>query len=126
MDASKQNVFHERLLAQRKRLTQEIESQAKSRREGVNHPHELSHLPTHPADQDGEGLDADLAVEKTLRDELRAVDEALERIRNEKFGDCQRCGQPIANERLDALPFTPYCLTCEREAEAGWAVEPRR
>ncbi len=125
MDASKTKGFHERLLAEQKRLRHEIESQAESRLEAVKQPHELSHLPSHPADQDAEGLEADLSVEKTLRDELRAVDEALERIRNGEYGDCRRCGKPISSQRLDALPFTPYCLECEREAEAGGAAEPR-
>jgi RNA polymerase-binding transcription factor DksA len=31
------------------------------------------------------------------------------------YGTCERCGQPIDDERLDALPATPLCLSCKRQ-----------
>lgn len=123
MDQSKKETFHRRLLKERDRLLQDIhgsdESVVQKQREGD----ELSHLPTHPADHDAEGLDAELTFDATLRDELRAVEEALDRIRNDDFGRCQRCGKDIAVARLEALPFTPYCIRCEREEEAEQAAE---
>lgn len=46
------------------------------------------------------------------RGELRAVDAALERLAAGTYGTCRRCGQPIAAERLDALPATAICIRC--------------
>ncbi len=44
--------------------------------------------------------------------ELAAIDAALDRIDEGTFGVCVRCGQPIASERLDVVPHTPFCQTC--------------
>jgi len=47
--------------------------------------------------------------------ELAAIDAALGRIAAGTFGICARCGQPIAEKRLDAVPQTPLCQTCAGE-----------
>lgn len=44
--------------------------------------------------------------------ELKQVDAALERIDLGTFGLCEVCSEPIAEKRLDALPFTTYCIQC--------------
>ena len=44
--------------------------------------------------------------------ELAAIDAALDRIEAGTFGTCVRCGDPIAPERLDVVPHTPFCQTC--------------
>jgi DnaK suppressor protein len=33
------------------------------------------------------------------------------------FGECERCGEEIAEKRLEALPFARYCIECQRAAE---------
>ncbi len=48
---------------------------------------------------------------------LRDVVLALQKIEDGSFGDCERCGEAIAEKRLDALPFARYCITCQRLAE---------
>jgi len=48
---------------------------------------------------------------------LREVDEALERIENGSFGLCEGCEEPIARERLKAMPHARNCIECQREAE---------
>jgi DnaK suppressor protein len=48
---------------------------------------------------------------------LREVVAALAKIEDGTFGSCERCGEPIAEKRLDALPFARYCITCQRLAE---------
>jgi RNA polymerase-binding transcription factor DksA len=40
------------------------------------------------------------------------IEAALDRIANGSYGTCVRCGDPIAEERLDALPATPMCADC--------------
>lgn len=53
--------------------------------------------------------------EAHLRDEIVT---ALRRIRQGSFGHCERCGRSISQQRLNALPFTRYCITCEKAVEA--------
>ncbi|MCC6304364.1 MAG: TraR/DksA family transcriptional regulator [Rhodobacteraceae bacterium] len=44
--------------------------------------------------------------------ELRMVEAALERVATGEYGLCVRCGEAIAEERLDLLPHTPFCQRC--------------
>ena len=44
--------------------------------------------------------------------ELRQIDAALSRIDAGTYGDCAKCGDAIALQRLDALPATPFCSNC--------------
>ncbi|KGD85864.1 TraR/DksA C4-type zinc finger protein [Rhizobium sp. YS-1r] len=48
--------------------------------------------------------------------ELVAIEAALARIAGGTFGTCARCGQPISEKRLDAVPHAPLCQTCAGEA----------
>jgi DnaK suppressor protein len=48
---------------------------------------------------------------------LRDVVLALQKIEDGSFGDCERCGEPIAEKRLDAVPFARYCIACQRLVE---------
>ena len=48
---------------------------------------------------------------------LREVVAALGKIDDGSFGSCERCGEPIADKRLDALPFARHCITCQRLIE---------
>lgn len=44
--------------------------------------------------------------------EVRMIAAALDRIEAGSFGTCARCGAEIEPERLDAVPYTPFCRTC--------------
>lgn len=44
--------------------------------------------------------------------EITQIRAALKRIDDGSYGDCARCGEPIAEARLDALPWTPLCRRC--------------
>jgi DnaK suppressor protein len=44
--------------------------------------------------------------------ELRALDEAAERLHHGSYGTCVRCGGAIGAERLEALPATTSCVAC--------------
>lgn len=50
------------------------------------------------------------------RQQLDAIDAALERVADGSYGVCSRCGQRIADARLDALPVTTTCVDCARSA----------
>jgi len=44
--------------------------------------------------------------------ELRMIDAALVRVDAGTYGQCARCGAEIGDQRLDVLPFTPFCRDC--------------
>lgn len=51
--------------------------------------------------------------------QLSLVHLALERLHEGSFGECLHCGQPIGEKRLEALPWTPYCIDCQEKLENG-------
>jgi len=50
---------------------------------------------------------------------LKAIDAALERIRQGTFGECLNCGQDINAKRLEAIPWVRYCITCQELIEGS-------
>jgi DnaK suppressor protein len=49
---------------------------------------------------------------------LRLIEAALKRIADGSFGRCVGCGDEIQDQRLQALPWTLFCLRCQGELEA--------
>jgi DnaK suppressor protein len=56
-----------------------------------------------------------LTLVRSLRDTLRDVEQALDRMDAGSYGRCERCGQPIDEERLEALPAARLCMACKRQ-----------
>ena len=54
---------------------------------------------------------------------LQLVEGALDRIREGAFGQCISCGAEINAKRLDAVPWTRYCIACQEKAEQGQMEE---
>ena len=48
---------------------------------------------------------------------LKAIDDALERIKNGTYGVCEVCGKEIEEERLQAVPWTTLCIQHAKERE---------
>jgi len=46
---------------------------------------------------------------------LLAIEEALDRIEQGTYGMCRDCGEPIAEARLNAIPWTRVCITCKEK-----------
>jgi DnaK suppressor protein len=55
--------------------------------------------------------------------QLRLVKQALNRLADGSYGDCVRCYQAIGAKRIEALPWTPYCINCQERLERG-DIEP--
>jgi DnaK suppressor protein len=50
---------------------------------------------------------------------LADVERALEKLRDGSFGICDSCGETIAEERLDAIPWATLCIDCARARSSG-------
>lgn len=54
-----------------------------------------------------------LVVVEGLRERLADINVAREKIEKGTFGACERCGNQIGDERLEALPHTRLCTNCK-------------
>jgi RNA polymerase-binding transcription factor DksA len=81
----------------------------------------LSNAPIHMADLGSDNYEQEFTL-GLLENEEQRLDEitaALRRIEQGRFGICEgeTCAKPIPKPRLDALPFTRYCVDCARKAQ---------
>jgi DnaK suppressor protein len=61
----------------------------------------------------------DLALRDRAMQHLELVEAALARLDAGTYGTCQRCGRPIADERLAALPWAAHCIECQGAIDRG-------
>ncbi|MFI7345978.1 TraR/DksA C4-type zinc finger protein [Streptomyces sp. NPDC049936] len=54
--------------------------------------------------------------QSAIEDVLKEIDEAFARVEAGTYGSCTGCGRPVAEERLEILPYTRYCVACRRRA----------
>jgi len=59
------------------------------------------------------------SVSNNERQVLNMVESALQRIREGTFGECINCGSEINAKRLEAVPWTRYCIACQEKKEQG-------
>ena len=59
-----------------------------------------------------------LKLKQTDAKILRAVEAALGRLDNGSYGICCDCGDPIAEARLSAIPWTRLCISCKEKQNA--------
>jgi DnaK suppressor protein len=103
----------ERLLQMKRDLHREIEAAVREGRESGK----------------ADGMDAyDLATEERDREinmilsdrergKLQAIENAVERIDEGSYGICDSCESDIAEARLEAMPFTRLCVSCQADRE---------
>ena len=60
-----------------------------------------------------------LAVSENESRQLTLIDEALLRIEDDEYGQCQNCNKEINGKRLAAIPWARYCLDCQELLEQG-------
>jgi DnaK suppressor protein len=74
---------------------------------------------TSPADKATVRLLNDLALEAAghTAAQLRSVRQALARIDDGSYGQCEECGNPIGFSRLQARPDARLCIACQTRAE---------
>ncbi|MGE5225361.1 MAG: TraR/DksA family transcriptional regulator [Planctomycetaceae bacterium] len=56
----------------------------------------------------------EISVARALRSNLRLVDRAIAKLDAGTYGTCERCGRPIAPERLEAIPWALLCIDCKK------------
>ena len=76
---------------------------------------------SHMADSASETLDREmeLSIGDNADRLLESIDAALARVADGTYGKCERCGQAIAPDRLEALAWATKCIECKRLEERG-------
>jgi RNA polymerase-binding protein DksA len=76
----------------------------------------LFDVPVHPADLGTEEFEEELTLDLIENEAqiLEEIDQALERIEQGTYGVCENCHREISRARLEALPYTRYCIRCAR------------
>ena len=122
MSAIDTDRFRERLLEERKRVEAAIQylreehpgSLEEEIEESVGSDNHLGDTATATLDRE-----IDYTLEENSEQVLAEIDDALHRIEDGTFGTCLTCGQPIAPERLEAMPWATQCIDCKRKEERG-------
>jgi DnaK suppressor protein len=60
-----------------------------------------------------------LAVSENESRQLALIDEALQRVEDKEYGECQNCGKEVNPKRLSAIPWARYCIDCQELVEQG-------
>jgi RNA polymerase-binding protein DksA len=113
--------FRERLLDERRRVQEALDYLHEENPGSVRDETQEIQSDNHPGDVATVTFDRELdyTLEENEERVLHAIDAALTRIDAGTFGICTNCGQPIAEERLEALPYTTLCIDCKRREERG-------
>ena len=123
MSAIDTDRFRERLLEERKRVGAAIQYLREEHPGSLEEEIEESvgTSDNHLADTATATLDReiDYTLEENSEQALAQIDDALRRIEDGTFGTCRTCGQPIAPERLEAMPWATQCIDCKRKDERG-------
>lgn len=59
-----------------------------------------------------------LQMKNRERNTLWQIDEAIKRLDEGSFGECERCNDQISEGRIEAFPFTTLCIDCKAELES--------
>lgn len=113
--------FRDLLQEERQKVLEAIEYLHAENPKSLKDETEESTVDNHLADTATVTLDReiDYTLEENSEHVLKAIDAALVKIEAGTFGICENCGQPIAEERLMAIPYATQCIDCKRREERG-------
>jgi RNA polymerase-binding transcription factor DksA len=113
--------YRDTLRSLRNRLTGDVSHLADEalRARGGEASGSLSNAPIHMADLGTDNFEQEFTLSLLQNQEqaLTEIDEALERIRQGRFGRCEECDEAIPKARLQALPYTRHCVACARKLQ---------
>ena len=110
--------FKELLVEERRRVLDAIEYLHKENPGSIEEEtedetqHNLAETATATLDRE-----IDYTLEENSENVLKEIEQALVRIEEGTFGICVHCTQPIAEDRLAAIPWAMYCIDCKRLLE---------
>lgn len=123
MKKAEMKVYKERLLMIRGRMRGDIHAMANAalRKTRSESSGDLSSMPTHMADVGSDNFEQEFTLSLLENDEenVEKIEFALERIEDGVYGSCIECEGKIPKTRLNAIPYTSYCVKCASKLETG-------
>jgi DnaK suppressor protein len=120
MNSTEMSTYRHQLLALRNQLNGDVshlsdEALRKNGDAGGN----LSNTPIHMADLGTDNFEQEFTLSLIESEEgrMKEINAALDRIEHGGFGRCEECQKAIPKARLQALPFTRYCVDCARKLQ---------
>lgn len=117
MDSNKLNYYKNRLISEKREITEAMEGMLENGladSQGVE-IQELSVIDNHPGDMGTEMFDKGrrFALIRNEQEIIDKIDDAIDRIENGNYGNCELCGREIPEERLEFMPYANTCIDCE-------------
>jgi DnaK suppressor protein len=121
MKKAEMKVYKEQLLALRSRMRGDVSAMAENslRRNRLEANGDLSSMPLHMADIGSDNFEQEftLSLMQSEGDTLSLIESALERIEDGVYGFCEECEAAIPKARLNAIPYTPFCVKCAEKLQ---------
>lgn len=117
MDADRMSQLRDQLLERKRKLWREVKGQIKS---GLGESYQdLLATARDEEDQAQVNLleETQFSLIEPKRQELVAIEEALQRLENGTYGECEACGKNIEPRRLEIMPQTALCRDCQSQKE---------
>jgi DnaK suppressor protein len=105
--------MREQLGEMKTKLLSEIDSEMRAEREG----NKDEGMDTYDLASEERDREINFILSDRERVKIKQVDDALDRLDEGTYGVCESCGLEIAEERLQAMPFTRLCRDCQQEQE---------
>ena len=107
--------YQKRLVQQMKMLEQSVLQTVEQGREDVTDD------ALDPADRAVRSYEKEFLFSRGTHEhgQLSQVKSALQRMKDGTYGECVECGEEIGAKRLEAVPWTPYCIACQEKIERG-------
>jgi RNA polymerase-binding protein DksA len=119
MDAKTLAEFKAVLEQERDRLEAEVAAIDAEERETLSEATGENAYRDHMADQGSATFERelDMTLEENVREHLKEVRAALDRVEAGTYGRCERCSAEIPAERMEAVPTASLCITCKSADE---------
>jgi DnaK suppressor protein len=105
--------MREQLSEMKTKLLGELDSDLRAEREG----NKDEGMDTYDLASEERDREINFILSDRERVKIKQIDDALGRLDDGTYGVCESCGLEIAEERLQALPFTRLCRDCQQEQE---------
>jgi DnaK suppressor protein len=105
--------MRETLTAQKQQILEQLDEEFRVGKEGTIE----EGMDTYDLASEERDREINLILSDRDRDKLQAIEDALGRIASDDYGLCDMCEEEITPERLEALPFTRLCVSCQSDLE---------
>jgi len=112
-----QERFRQAMLERKAALQRALQSNLKTYREDTVPQVDVVDVVERATGDAADDLAAGLAEIESAQ--LAQIEEALQRLEEGTYGQCQDCGKPIPQKRLQLVPFALRCVDCQRTADTG-------